>query len=65
MLRWMFETHGCVATEEQLLTAYQARGYGLMGANNAVAAVAERDDIEVLDRAPFRYRFIGSPYCSF
>jgi hypothetical protein len=65
LVRWIFETHDCVATEDQLLAAYKDRGYGLMGSNNAVAAVAEREDIEVINRTPYTYRFVGSCYCGF
>jgi len=54
-----------VATEDQLLAAYKDRGYGLMGSNNAVAAVAEREDVEVINRTPYTYRFVGSRYCGF
>jgi hypothetical protein len=65
LVRWTFETHDCVATEDQLLAAYQDRGYGLMGSNHAVAAVAEREDVEVINRTPYTYRFVGSRYCGF
>lgn len=64
-VRYIFETNGCVLTEAQLTQIYQDAGYGLMGANNATIAVSDRDDIEVLDRNPFRYRYYGSDYCGF
>ncbi|QDC11413.1 hypothetical protein FHY55_20225 [Oceanicola sp. D3] len=64
-VRYIFETNACVMTEDQLLKAYQESGYGIMGANNAVIAVSEREDIEVLSRNPFRYRYYGSDYCGF
>ena len=65
MVRYIFETNACVMTEAELLAAFQAQGFGIMGANNAVVAVAEREDIEVLSRNPFRYRYYGSEYCGF
>ncbi|MBY5986387.1 hypothetical protein [Roseovarius atlanticus] len=64
-VRYIFEINACVLTEAQLLQIYQDAGHGLMGANNAVIAVSNREDIEVLDRNPFRYRYYGSDYCSF
>jgi len=64
-VRYIFEVNACVLTEAQLLQIYQDAGYGLMGANNAVIAVSNREDIEVLDRNPFRYRYYGSDYCGF
>lgn len=64
-VRYIFEINDCVLTEAQLSKIYQDAGYGLMGANNAVIAVSNRDDIEVLDRNPFRYRYYGSDYCNF
>ncbi|WP_420558086.1 hypothetical protein [Roseovarius sp.] len=64
-VRYIFEINACVLTEAQLLQIYQDAGHGLMGANNAVIAVSTREDIEVLDRNPFRYRYNGSDYCGF
>lgn len=64
-VRYIFEVNGCVLTEAQLMKIYQDAGHGLMGANNAVIAVSNREDIEVLDRNPFRYRYYGSDYCNF
>ncbi|KRS13164.1 hypothetical protein XM53_08445 [Roseovarius atlanticus] len=64
-VRYIFEVNDCVLTEAQLLQIYQDAGHGLMGANNAVIAVSNREDIEVLDRNPFRYRYYGSDYCGF
>ncbi|MGR3796379.1 hypothetical protein [Vannielia sp. SX4] len=64
-VRYIFETNACVMTEDQLLKTYQEAGYGLMGANNAVIAVSAREDIEVLSRNPFRYRYFGSDFCGF
>ncbi|QHQ34204.1 hypothetical protein [Algicella marina] len=60
-----FEANGCVMTEAQLLEFYNGAGLGLMGANNAVIAVSERPDVEVISREPFTYRFFGSPYCGY
>ncbi len=37
----------------------------MMGANNAVIAVSNREDIEVLTRNPFTFRYYGSDYCGF
>lgn len=64
-LRHAFEENACVMTEAQLLRLYQDAGFGLMGANNAVVAVSQREDIEVIGRDPFTYRYLGSPYCAF
>ena len=64
-VRYIFEVNDCVLTEAQLLEIYSAAGYGLMGANNAVIAVSNREDIEVLRRNPFTYRYYGSEYCGF
>ena len=64
-VHYIFETNACVLTEAQLLQLYMDAGYGMMGANNAVIAVSERADVEVINRAPFTYRFIGSPFCDF
>lgn len=64
-VRHAFEEHDCIMTEAQLLTLYQEAGFGLMGANNAVIAVSSREDIEVINRDPFTYRYVGSPYCAF
>lgn len=65
-IRYIFETNGCVLTEAQLFKIYQDEGHGLMGANNAVIAVANREDIEHLsNRKEYTYRYIGSDYCGF
>ena len=64
-VRYIFEVNDCVLTEAQLLKLYTEAGHGMMGANNAVIAVSERRDVEVINCAPFTYRFVGSPYCDF
>ncbi|EAU44945.1 hypothetical protein [Salipiger bermudensis] len=64
-VRYIFEVNACVLTEAQIFEIYQQAGHGLMGTNNAVIAVSNREDIEVLSREPFTYRYYGSEYCSF
>lgn len=62
VVRWVFETNACMATESQLFDALNKR-FGTMLANNTVIAVSNDADVTLMSRAPYTYRFAGSELC--
>lgn len=64
-VRYIFEINACILTEAQLFEIYIEAGYGIGGTNEAVIAVSNREDVELIDRDPFTYRYVGSDYCGF
>lgn len=64
-VRYIFESNACLLTEAQLFEIYMAEGYGIGGTNDAVIAVSNREDVELISRDPFLYRYVGSEFCGF
>lgn len=62
IVRWVFESNKCVATETQLFDALNQR-FGTMLANNTVIDVSNDADVTVISRDPYTYRFAGSELC--
>jgi hypothetical protein len=62
IVRWVFETNKCVATETQLFDALYSR-FGTSLANKTVIDVSNDADVTLVSRDPYTYRFAGSELC--
>jgi hypothetical protein len=64
IIRWVFESNKCVATEEQLYDPIANNpNFGAAVANQAVIDTSNSEDVTVISRNPYTYRFSGSPLC--
>ena len=62
IVRWVFETNKCVATEAQLFEALNSR-FGTSLANKTVIDVSNDANVTLVSRDPYTYRFAGTEMC--